>query len=561
MKSPNWVARLEGRGCLLKGSAALSLAAIASIALQENVALATPRAPSVPPGAHYKPLCATADAQGRRCYGQVLVDANDQPISDAKSPPGGWTPTELEAAYGLPKTGGNGKIIATYIGAHYTNAEADMATYRSKFGLSPCTSASGCFKQVNSTGGTDFSGVNDDGCNGGVGEESLDMAMLQAGCPDCKILLIEGNDNAAAMATAKKLGAISVSMSWGTGASVSDCDNVYTPPAGLSLFAASGDSGYTSSPGEPAECTNVIAVGWTQLATDSSARGYADTLPSGWGSAGGCSTLISKGAWQTDPSCSTRMISDVSANGDNVAVYCTSPAGSANWHVTGGSSASSPFTSGVFAMLGITSIPGFDPSWLYTNREKFWDVTSGGPVGSCPSGSPSYYCNAAPGYDGPTGVGTPYGPMLTSGSDAGAGEDSGSDSGGGSGGSSGGTNSGSGSGSGGSASGSGSSSGGSGGSNGESSSSSGSSSSGGSSGSSGGGSNDVFSPAQPAGCGCNVVGSARDEKVNAWLAVCSFVAALGGASRTRRRRGVARARFDSGWYPTGVRSRYRARGG
>ncbi len=377
-------------------------------------------AANYPPGTHYAPLCPSADEHGRKCFGQILVDASGEPISDATSPPGGWTPNELEAAYGLPATGGTGTIIATYIGNHYTNAESDVATYRSMFGLSPCTSANGCFTQITDSGGTDFSGLTDDGCSGFVGEESLDVDMLMAGCPNCKILVMEGSDHAAAIATAAKRGAVSMSMSWGYGESVSDCDGVWVPPAGLALFGASGDQGYTTSPGAPAACPQVIAVGWTQLATDSSARGYADTIPSGWGSAGGCDSIQSKASWQKDPSCTTRMISDISANGDNVAAYCTSPTNSANWHVTGGSSASSPFTTGVLATLGITG-GAFDAAWLYANEAKFWDVTSGGPVQNCPNGSPTYFCNAVPGYDGPTGVGTPYGPMLTVATDGGSG--------------------------------------------------------------------------------------------------------------------------------------------
>jgi hypothetical protein len=380
-----------------------------------------------PPGAHYKPLCPNPDAHGQRCFGQILVDADDRPISHPTSPPGGWTPTELEKAYGLPANGGAGTVIATFIGSHYTNAESDVAAYRSMFGMTPCTSANGCFTQITDTGGTDFSGLNDDGCSGFVGEESLDVDMLMAGCPSCKILIIEGNDNASAITTAKNHGAVSMSMSWGYGPVGSDCDNIWIPQAGLALFAASGDSGYTASPGAPAACPKVVAVGWTQLATDSSARGYADTIPSGWGSAGGCVSGVTKQSWQTDTGCSSRMISDISANGDNVAAYCTSPSGSANWHVTGGSSASSPFTTGVLATLGITG-GSFEPSWLYMHQANFWDVTSGGPVGGCPGGSPDYFCNAVAGYDGPTGVGTPYGPMLeglgtgTGMSDAGAGD-------------------------------------------------------------------------------------------------------------------------------------------
>jgi MYXO-CTERM domain-containing protein len=373
--------------------------------------LAPLRATQYPPGAHYVPLCPEPDAQGRRCYGQVLVDALGQQIKAATAPQGGWTPSELAAAYALPSTGGEGKTIALYIGSHYTNAESDVAAYRSMFGLAPCTSASGCFTQITDSGSTDFSGLNDDGCSGFVGEEALDVDMLMAGCPNCKVLIIEGGNHPAALATAKQYGALSISMSWGYQASASDCDDAWVPPAGLSLFGASGDTGYTANPGSPSACKDVVAVGWTQLATDTSSRGYADTLPAGWGSAGGCDPLITKPSWEADPSCSNRMVSDMAANGDDVASYCTSPSGSANWHVTGGSSAATPFTSAVLAHLGITG-GGFGPAWLYANASKFWDVTSGGPVQNCPSGSPDYYCNALTGYDGPTGVGTPYAPPF-----------------------------------------------------------------------------------------------------------------------------------------------------
>jgi hypothetical protein len=396
-------------------AAALLASSHATTARADEPALLVPSpAAHYPPGTHYKPLCPSADAQGRKCSGHILVGADDRPISDATSPPGGWTPTELEAAYGLPANGGSAAVIATYIGSHYTNAESDVAAYRAKFNMPPCTSANGCFMQTTDTGGTDFSGLSDDGCSGFVGEESLDVDMLMAGCPNCKILVIEGNDYASAMATALHKGAVSMSMSWGYSGSSTDCTGVWVPPAGLTLFAASGDSGYAAPQSPPAICQNVVAVGWTQLATDNSTRGYADTIPAGWGSAGGCQSGITKPSWQTDNGCSTRMISDVSANGDNVAAYCTSPGGSANWHVTGGSSASSPFTSGVLAALGITG-GSFSPSWLYANQAKFWDVTTGGPVANCPSGSPEYFCNGVPGYDGPSGVGTPYGPMLVGG--------------------------------------------------------------------------------------------------------------------------------------------------
>jgi hypothetical protein len=533
-------------------------AVVAFASVHEGASYAQPRPPVLypspaahyPPGTHYKPLdCATPDKYGKRCFGQVLVDANDNVISNATSPPGGWPPNELQKAYGVPAATSIGNVtIATFIGSHYTNAESDMAVYRQMYGLPPCTSANGCFTQVTDSNGTDFSGagVTDDGCSGTMGEEALDVTMLQAGCPSCKILIIEGNNNTNAAMTAMAHGAVSISMSWGySPESQSDCDSQWTPPSGLALFAASGDSGYTATPGEPAACTHVVAVGWTQLATDSSARGYADTLPKNWGSAGGCDAAQTKGSWQTDPSCSTRMISDISANGDNVAVYCTSPAGSANWHVTGGSSASSPFTTGLMASAGITTDPSFSPAWLYAHESEFWDVTTGGPVGSCPGGSPDYYCNAIVGYDGPTGVGTPVLPIPGgSGVSSGSGSSGSSTSSGGNGSSSGGGSSGSGSSSGSTSGGSsGSSSGGgitgssgSGSSSGGSGSTSGSGGNGGApSGGSDAGSGLFDNTGSSSGCSCSVLGDRTNDRL-VLSVVPALFALVGVRTRLRKRR-------------------------
>ncbi len=44
-------------------------------------------------------------------------------------------------------------------------------------------------------------------------------------------------------------------------------------------------------------------------------------------------------------------------------------------------------------------------SYPYSHTSSLFDVTSGS-NGTC---SPSYLCTAGPGYDGPTGLGTPNG--------------------------------------------------------------------------------------------------------------------------------------------------------
>src|SRR5262249_1218803 len=139
---------------------------------------------------HYKPLCDEGSLPGgRRCHGMILADESGVPIRAAA--PSGLGATDLEAAYHLPTTGGNGRIIASVLGVHCPNAEADLNAYRMQYGLPPCTKANGCFMQVDGKGGTNFPA--DGTCNGVAGESALDIQMLSAGCPDCKIMLIEPN--------------------------------------------------------------------------------------------------------------------------------------------------------------------------------------------------------------------------------------------------------------------------------------------------------------------------------------------------------------------------------
>ena len=83
---------------------------------------------------------------------------------------------------------------------------------------------------------------------------------------------------------------------------------------GIAIAAATGDGG----PGAvefPASSPYVTAVGGTTLTTDSSARGYSETV---WSqSANGCSSMFALPAWQRGTSCSTRSVPDVSFVADD----------------------------------------------------------------------------------------------------------------------------------------------------------------------------------------------------------------------------------------------------
>ncbi len=66
---------------------------------------------------------------------------------------GSLTPADIQDAYALPSaTAGAGMTVAIVDAFDLPTAEADLAVYRSQFGLPPCTTANGCFRKVNQNG-------------------------------------------------------------------------------------------------------------------------------------------------------------------------------------------------------------------------------------------------------------------------------------------------------------------------------------------------------------------------------------------------------------------------
>jgi hypothetical protein len=319
--------------------------------------------------------------------------------------PAGLGPADLRSAYALPSSGGSGQTIAIVDAYDDPNAESDLATYRSQYGLPPCTSANGCFRKVNQTGGNSLPRPD----AGWAMEESLDLDMASAICPNCRILLVEANrpytsDLGTAVNTAVKLGAKYVSNSYGGSESSSDpiFDTSYFNHPGVAITVSSGDDGYGTE--YPAASRYVTAVGGTRLSRAANARGWSESAWSGAGS--GCSTYDTKPAWQKDTGCPRRAIADVSAVADpntGVAIYDTYQEG--GWMVIGGTSASAPIIAGVYALTGPPPSGTYAASLPYGHAGALFDVTSGS-SGTC---NPAYLCTAGPGYDGPTGLGSPNG--------------------------------------------------------------------------------------------------------------------------------------------------------
>lgn len=338
---------------------------------------------------------------------------------------GGIDPEELRAAYDIPVTGGAGQTVAVIEGFSYKQAEKDLTKYRAHYGIPACTAANGCLKIENSLGETPA----ENGFTEWEPEVALDLDMVSAACPECHITLVSAEAEnwlalGAAVNYAASHGATEISNSYGLAEQTceSECaaaEADWDHP-GTFVSVSSGDYGYDnelvgeSSPSFPASLPTVAAVGGTSLrATKSKStkkRAFTEKVwgerSLGVGTGSGCSSTWTKPAWQKDPSCPKRMTNDVAAVAacsTPVSVYDSTEGG---WIDLCGTSVSSPLVSGIEAHASASSreLPGGEA--FYTEGTLF-DVKAGS-NGRC---TVAYFCHGEVGYDGPTGNGTPDGPL------------------------------------------------------------------------------------------------------------------------------------------------------
>ena len=326
----------------------------------------------------------------------------------------GYGPSQLQSAYALTSASasdGAGRTIALVDAYNDPTAASDLAAYRSAAGLPAVPS----FKVVNQNGATSPLPATAPASDDWTVEESLDLDMASAICPECNIVLVEAtNDSGTGLYVAENTAASLagyISNSWGGTESSTDTtyDSEYFSHPGDVITASAGDSDYGVI--YPATSPNVVSVGGTALSTASNSRGWTESVwndGGGEGTGSGCSSYEPQPSWQTAlglTGCSKRIDNDTSADADpntGLAVYDTSN-GNGGWNEVGGTSASSPMLAAMYALAGNAgSNPADD---IYTHTSDFYDVTSGSD-GSC---SPAYLCTAETGYDGPTGIGTPDG--------------------------------------------------------------------------------------------------------------------------------------------------------
>jgi hypothetical protein len=269
---------------------------------------------------------------------------------------------------------------------------------------------------------------------------------------------------------AAALGATEISNSWGgpeQGVTAREDNASPFNDPGTVITASAGDDGYLDWDAEkesergfadyPASSPHVVAVGGTRL------RGplglgdtwAGETVWNGDGAGGGgCSETLAAAPWQQSAAdwesvgCGEhRAVADVSADADpytGLAVYDSSfeceyeedhEVHVVHWCTIGGTSLASPLIASVFALAGGAGVVEYPAETLYENEIEdpgaLHDIVSGsngecknpfdteeGPelgTSGCTVAEEAKQCSekaicvAGPGYDGPTGVGTPDG--------------------------------------------------------------------------------------------------------------------------------------------------------
>jgi subtilase family serine protease len=392
-------------------------------------------------------------ALGRQAMGlKVLETSQRKPLAmccgivlgGASIGAAGYTPQDILAAYGLTSasaTGGVGRTVALVDVGDNPYTEADLGVFTAAYGLKACTIANNCLRVIAQDGSANLPAAYPAWYN----ETSEDVETVVAICPNCNVVVVEANstamsDIAVAENTAAKIpGVIAIDNSFTASedASMTQYASAFNHP-GIAITAATGD--YPSVP-IPASYSTVIAVGGTELTQDSStARGWSETAVGVFGNSA-CSAIVPKPAWQFDTGCAKRMTSDISFDAGLDSSFAEYghilQAGTvySGWGWVGG--ATSFASAAMAAIYALVGAPVNDASSLYYGASGLYDITVGAlpgipdgqggcippPAGSgavskadnqrhaqsIPGDLPAYFCTALPGFDGPTGNGTPHG--------------------------------------------------------------------------------------------------------------------------------------------------------
>jgi hypothetical protein len=382
----------------------------------------------------------------------------------------GLWPAELHKAYALPLTAAEPSTIAIVDAYDDPHAEADLRVYDEQFALPACTEANGCFRKIDQYGQSSLPAANGEWSIEIATDievahsvcQNCRIVLVEAETASLSELGAAENTAAAELTAASKPGAVEgeISNSWGGSEPESDSPDYNHP--GIVITASAGDAGYLNwedfgkneeegyfdGPDYPASSPHVVSVGGTTLGIDSSAEWKGEEVWNFEGGAGGggCSAFFAAPPWQAQTAgwgavgCGAqRAVADVAADANpytGVAVYDSVPEGlglkgkplgeTPDWTTLGGTSVASPILAATFALAGGAHGVPYPAATLYAHAgsSALHDILKGG-NGECDGlyskgcggslvspldcGAAATICNAAAGYDGPTGVGTPDG--------------------------------------------------------------------------------------------------------------------------------------------------------
>lgn len=322
------------------------------------------------PNAHF--ACQPAQyGDGASCT--VAIRDGSPAISDPNAGAAvlpGLHPSDIQAAYQLPNAGG--ATVAIVDAFDDPNLETELNVYRSAYGLGSCTTANGCFTKLNQSGSAAaYPAAN----TAWATESALDVEMVSAACPACRIVVVEANS-----ASMNDLGAAVDTAALNSPAAINN--SYYVPEwsgqqaleqhynhAGIAVVASSGDQPYAAF---PASSPYVTAVGGTSL---SGSNGSYTEQP--WTQGGhGCSKYVSAGKYQRAlavPCNNHRSAVDISAVADPstpVSFYSMSAGG---WNQAGGTSVAAAIVAGAYGIIHNAPALGY----AYTHPTAFRRLTNG----------------------------------------------------------------------------------------------------------------------------------------------------------------------------------------
>jgi Ricin-type beta-trefoil lectin domain len=313
------------------------------------------------------------------------------------------------------------------LAAGNAQVESDLDSYRSAYGLPPCTTGDGCLSVINGDGTpANYYGWGPD--------YAMDLDAISAICTECHIVLVESptdliSDYAASVKIAATTAGVDVvDMNFTTpefqtdasGNSEQYYDTSDMANPGVAMIAPSGGGGYGPL-NYPAASPDVISVGGTVVNDTTSSGTWATT--SAWsGTTSGCSAYELAPSWQTDAATlcpgdgngATRVDNDlaaaaaISANSGAVTTAAFPFAYNGTWNYGGGTGLSADIIAGIYALAGPPEAATNPASYLYANATAsgydLTDVTTGTITG-CPTSDA--LCTASAGWDAVTGWGSP----------------------------------------------------------------------------------------------------------------------------------------------------------